>query len=560
MLPHHPEMLKLTARWETRIFLGVLLVGLVFAAITRHAWEDFFIALREAQNLSSGHGLVYTAGERLQSFTSPLGVLIPAAISWITGATSYEPVLWIFRVISLTALASATVLFYQILRKFQRHGFATVFTVLLIALDAKAVDFSINGMETGVFIFFLALATHGLLLAGPRQLWRIGVGFAGLMWTRPDGCIYIATLGLGALIFLPGRASGEPHRVWWKRLLLAGVICAVLYLPWFLWAWWYYGSPVPNSIVAKGTNFPPFSLWELVRSAVLFPVMQLTAYSTVWGAYLPPYGGDEWGTFFMGISEGFAWIASLAWLCPLLTRQARMLSFATYAGHVYLAYVVKNIFPWYWPVVAILGYLTNGLILDQILDLPQLLPKLGPKRQWLRHLPRVARIIAVLLVAGQAVVLVCVGRQMQVLQELVEDGVRRPVGLWLREHAGSPNDTVMLEPLGYVGYFSGLKMYDFVGLASKEMVETRRRLGPNGEKQTYLALKPDWLVLMPREVNGDISVDPTHLYELYEPVALFDKGEEVKAVRWLPGRGLVTYYEKYFIFHRRDTPLPAAGK
>lgn len=84
-------MLKLTARWETRVFLAVFLVGLAFAAFTQHAWEDFFIVLRQAENLSRGHGLVYTPGEKVQSFTSPLGILIPAAIAWITGATTYEP-------------------------------------------------------------------------------------------------------------------------------------------------------------------------------------------------------------------------------------------------------------------------------------------------------------------------------------------------------------------------------------------------------------------------------------------------------------------------------------
>ena len=59
---------------------------------------------------------------------------------------------------------------------------------------------------------------------------------------------------------------------------------------------------------------------------------------------------------------------------------------------------------------------------------------------------------------------VCVAREAQLQQRLIEDGVRRPIGLWLRAHAASPQDTVFLEPLGYIGYFSGLKMLDHPGL------------------------------------------------------------------------------------------------
>jgi len=50
-----------------------LLVGLVFAAFTQHAWEDYWITFRVSRNLATGHGLVFTPGERLHSFTSPLG-------------------------------------------------------------------------------------------------------------------------------------------------------------------------------------------------------------------------------------------------------------------------------------------------------------------------------------------------------------------------------------------------------------------------------------------------------------------------------------------------------
>ena len=72
-------------RWL--IFAAVFALALAFAAFTQHAWEDYYITYRVSKNLATGHGLVYTVGERVHAFTSPLNVLVPAALSILTGNT-----------------------------------------------------------------------------------------------------------------------------------------------------------------------------------------------------------------------------------------------------------------------------------------------------------------------------------------------------------------------------------------------------------------------------------------------------------------------------------------
>ena len=67
------------------------------------------------------------------------------------------------------------------------------------------------------------------------------------------------------------------------------------------------------------------------------------------------------------------------------------------------------------------------------------------------------------VVAFQAGVSALMMNAMRLQQAIIEDGSRRAVGLWLRQNAG-PGDTVFLESLGYIGYFSNLKTYDFPGL------------------------------------------------------------------------------------------------
>jgi hypothetical protein len=540
-------------RPEVKVAGLVLLVGLVFAACTQHAWEDYWITFRASRNLATGHGLVFTPGERLHSFTSPLGVLLPAAFSWLTGNQSDNLVLWLFRLVSLGALAAGVVLLFRVLKTLQRRRVSCWLTVALIGLDAKIVDFSINGMETGLLVFFLALAIHGLVVTGSRQMLRIGVGWAGLMWSRPDSCVYIAALGLGSWLFLSCKTDGKPHLAHGKKLFASALVCAVLYLPWFLWAWWYYGSPVPYTIIAKGTNQPPLHLADFTASLLTFPSEILSSYnSSLSFTFLPGYANfGGWSESYVSLSSVLGSLAALVWLIPVLRPQTRLFSLAYFFGNFYLSDVLKYFPPWYLPIVAVFGYLTIGLLFDQTLCLAMKFPQLGWNRGWFAHLPKILRFSAVGLVAGQLAVTVCAARQLQVQQSLIENGLRRPIGFWLRDHARTPHDTVMLEPLGYIGYYSGLKMLDYPGLASREMVEARNRLGPARQNQVYLELKPDWLVLRPVEAQNGTYVDTNGLRKFYEQVQVFDASDKINALRWLPGKPYVQYDKTFLIYHRK---------
>ena len=533
----------------------VLLTGLVFAMYTQHVWEDYWITFRASKNLATGNGLVFTPGERLHTFTSPLGVLLPAAFYLLTGNHSDSIALWLFRVASLTFLAGGLILLFQTLRALKISNFAIGLTTALIGLDAKILDFSINGMETGLLIFFLALTIHGLFVAGLRQILRLGAGWAGLMWSRPDSCVYIAVLGAGSIFFLTKMADktdDQATAAWFKNLLQAAVVCTILYLPWFVWAWWYYGSPVPHTIIAKGATQPPLHLTSVLGSLVMFPYELLFAYNTSLPyTFLPGYADHGgWADGYVSLAYLFGSVAALAWLIPVLRPQTRLLSLSYFMGNFYLTDILNYFPPWYLPVVGTLGYLTLGLLFDQVLGLAVKFPQLGWNRGWFARLPEILRAAAVVLVLGQLAATLCVARQLRVQQAVIEDGLRQPIGLWLRDHAKSPHDSVMLEPLGYIGYYSGLKMLDYPGLASKEMVEVRKRLGSR-QNQVYRELKPDWLVLRPAEVKNGTYVDTEGIQRDYDQVQVFDATDKIKAIDWLPGRPYLLHDQTFIIFHRK---------
>jgi len=539
------------------LFLAVLLVGVAFAACTQHAWEDYWITFRASRNLATGHGLVFVPGERVHSYTSPLGALLPAFFSRVTGNRSDGLTLWLFRLASLGALGSGVVLFFQILRSVGLRSISCLLAVGLIGLDAKTVDFSINGMETGIMILFLALSAHGLLVEGPRRIIRLGLGWAGLMWTRPDSFIHIGILALAILIFLPDRQTSRT--AWFKKMLPAGLICAVLYLPWIVWAWNYYGSPIPHTIVAKASISPLLPPGELVSRFFLLPFRFAKQYGAYRGVFMPPYaffGG--WSLVLEYATAVIALLLSLTWLLPGVPRRTRMFSLTFFLGLFYLDAIVRGFYAWYVPPVEAMGFLTLGSLFDDVLSFAAKPPQSGRTRGWSTHVPLILRFGGGLLITVQLILLVCTGREVAVQQSLIEEGLRKPLGLWLHDHARSPQDTVMLEPLGYIGYFSQLKMYDYPGLSSSEMVEARRRLGPDKQNLVYRELKPDWLVLRPSELAKPGSmIDPTHLDEMYDPVIVFDVSDKLAAVQWLPGRRYLEYDQKFFVFHRKDSIPPA---
>jgi hypothetical protein len=246
-------------------------------------------------------------------------------------------------------------------------------------------------------------------------------------------------------------------------------------------------------------------------------------------------------------------VAAFAWVIPLVRPRTRMLSLAFYLGLFFLSDVLRSVYPWYLPTVAAFGYLAAGMIYDQLLDLAHSLPRLGWNRGWLRHLVPGLSLLAILLIAGQALVTVLVARQMSVQQQLIETGMRRQIGLWLRANAGSPNDTVYLEPLGYIGYFSQLRMLDWPGLSSRQVVAARRRLGPEHQAEAYLELKPDWLVLRPDDIGGSEIIDGKRFAEFYALVTVFDASKQLEAVRWLPGRSYLQFDRTFLVYHRKPS-------
>ena len=527
---------RLHSAW---LFAAAATVALVFALFTLHVWEDYYITYRSSRNLATGNGLVFNVGDRLHTFTSPLGVLLPALCSLLTGNTSDAAALWIFRALCISAFAGGVTLLWRCAMQ-AGYGRAAGLLALALIFDAKSLDFTINGMETAFMLLFLAYTLWAHLTPRPKQWVHLGAAWAGLMWTRPDSFIYIGLIAGGVWLFNPSGLLGVKRRDLLALYFRAGLLTTAIYGPWLVWAWWYYGTPIPHTIVAKGAQSGGLGAGSrLLHGFWQLPYLIWQGRSAAEGAFLPSYFTFPiWPVWMLLFGRVLATLSCVLWLIPKVRPEIRVASLAFYGACAYLSFVPYYPFPWYYPAPCWLAVFALFGALSQLwrTEIAWLRVSLG--------------VVAAVVLAGMITLTYGVARQVRAQQHFVEDGNRRKIGEWLHEQA-HPGDSVFMEPLGYIGYFSQLKTYDWPGMSSREVVEACRLVGTDWG-DLILFLQPTWVVLR-ASGEGDMSRISPALNEIsYERIHDFDLTKEILELD-VPGRKFLEF-DSHFVVYRRRYP------
>jgi hypothetical protein len=538
-------------RIEWLILGASALIALAFAIFTQHVWEDFYITYRAGKNMALGYGLLFEPGQRVHSYTSPVGAVLPGLISYAIGNRSDLVVIWVFRIIGIALLGATGVVVARTQRRLNVDHAVIAFTLVMLGLETKIIDFSINGQEGAFMVFFVCAAWAAAATnASPLML---GAIFAGLQWSRPDGFMYGGAVWLGVWLFATeGGFKGRWHRL--RVLAPAALVVAVLYGPWVLWCWQYYGTPMPHTIIAKMAYSPDHHALGLLKSLFTFPFDVLTGGTSTRLAFAPVYadlGRGGWPPAILIGARVLGTVAALYWMLPRVSGHARALSFAFALCHYHLTHIIHPS-PWYLPPASAVGVLTLGFVAQDAARLARHLVATHQTRaaQALQWTARLSAVAVTLFIAG---VLALSAIQLRIQQREIEDETRTRLGRWLWRAAEGRKETVFLEPLGYIGFFSHLKMLDFPGLASPEVVAARRELQTNDWNRLIRRLWPDWLVLRPREEADIRREDPTLLEREYRTVRIFDATERLEKYRWIPGSGYLRYDRRFTVFRRQRT-------
>lgn len=413
--------------------LTLVVARVVLWVLLPLASEDAYITFRYARSLATGHGLSFNPGDRVMGFTSAPWTIWNA----VPLALGQAPEAWARGTLLLADVVTLLVGGQLLLAGFGR-GSALAFTAFFAAWPFFSAA-AASGMENGAMLCLIvtgaALARAGSRLTGPV------LGLLAL-W-RPEGVVAAAVVALGAR--------------WRDRIVLLaiagagyGAIAAA------------FGSPIPHSAIAKaqlyGTPGPwaGRTWWEWLSPALLGHWTQVAETNMLVGLLM---------VYSPAVAVGAA----------MLVRERAGPAALAAAGAlaVWLGYALSGASYFFWYFVIPLGGFA-------------ILAAAG--------MPRIVRGPAIPIAAALHVLSVwTVAPNLYLGRAQNEYFLFASAANVLRREA-RPGESVMLEPIGIIGWRTPLRIIDEVGLVSPDVL--RRRLeGPGWYGDLVAAKRPDWLVV-----------------------------------------------------------------
>jgi hypothetical protein len=541
-----PGLRSRATRWARANWLLLAAIGaglaarIVFWAVTDRRLDDALITIKFAKNAADGLGLVHNLGDgHVYGFTSALSVLVPLPGEFIAHGGG----LLLLRLASLVAFGLAALYAYRIGRELRLGAWPMGFALAYLALDQDEVFYGMAGMETQIAVAVLLAGIYYVLV---EDYVKSGVALGLALLARPDFVLWVAPAYLFLLVRDPRRALG------------AGLVSAAVVGPWVIFTTLYYGSPIPNTIVAKSLAFTPdFPSLTHPVAWIDFLGHQLSAHRHDWMTAAPflervfvlhtplPYGllrALTFGVIALAVIGVISTVRRPSWRPAI----AFVALFALYK----VVFLTAGYFEWYGvPALSVL-ILLAAAGLDRVTSFAAA----AARGRFTLTRGQLAAVPAICLALAYAIQLPYTIPMEARVQHDVEDQVRTPLGEYLGR-AVKPGQSITSESSGYVGYYTNGTFYDFPGLVSTTVVDAVRRAGDayNTTPGVAKLLHPDWLVLRPGEADYMRSVYPG-LARQYRPVHRFATSD---ASGFLRVGGLTVFnVDERFIVFRRKPPQP----
>jgi hypothetical protein len=473
-------------RWALGLCLLAMALRVLYWCYTGRIWEDALITVLHSENFWRGHGLTHVRPGQapLHGFTSPLSVLIPMMgdAIWVGLGIHFLKFVSIFA----GGLTVLYVFAISIHPKIRIPTPAAVLAMGYVAVEHHQILWGMSGMETQVVTLVLIMSFYYLIAEKHKAL---GLSLGLCMLARPDFAFWTIIAGIYVL--------ATQHR---RFFLVVAVACAV-YAPWILFTTFYYGSPVPNTVLAKSMGYylwwakPDLSYMEVKRQ-VVDSVMGTYQFHTLFQPLGPSYGGH--GTHFRAIFEDrgiicniMVCLAVLGSISAAVRKQFALWPIAAFTAvyAVYYIFFVPFIFGWY-----IVPFVAATMVLCA-----RGLGALCTAAPSAKAQTAVMAMLVTAYLAGMAALLPLTFRTDRQIQVHIEDGQRKRMALYLNETTAA-DDWIGCEALGYVGYYSQRPVYDWPGLASRQVVQFWK---DHPEERTmfdmFAHFMPEHIILRPNE-------------------------------------------------------------
>ena len=405
--------------------------------------DDAYITFRYARNVVAGKGFVYNVGERVLGTSTPLYTMLMALLGKV-----FRDAYPLLSVVVNALCDGATCLVLFAIGRRLGIMWAGLSAALLYAILPDSAAWAVSGMETSLYVLLLTLAAYTLLRerrdAGDKGAdtvpARVSTAIlAGiLLMTRPDGLLMVVVL-LSVFVWCTRR---PPLR---ETLIAAAVV-----LPWTLFATFYYGSPVPNSVAAKSAIIGHPGAFQATREFAFFL-----------GNMFVPCSNRVTRALVPGLIPALQ-VTVLIVTATLFVVGVRHIISKNRAASVILVFPVVYtavfclvnplMFPWY--MVPVAPFVVFGVVAG----LFAAAAKLAPRRNAAVF---AAAVILLTLPTG-----LLSYRKLTTLSDVKEQRLRELAEM-VREDSGGEG-LIAAPEVGAVGYFSDMRIMDTAGLVSAE--------------------------------------------------------------------------------------------
>ncbi len=456
--------------------MGLSLLAIVLSKalflLTHHIQEDAFITWRVAQNLLDYGVIGFNGDLKISASTTHLYTLISYFFNLLFGKEYFIYPLLLFNSILFTLGT------WQFLRNFITQETPLIIALFLLNFLPPSIKISNLGMEYGlVFFLFAYFLYYGL---GQRKRWAYLLFPFLLLWTRLDTAIFLGIFFVIDII---------QYRRWNFALMWSGVFALVSVL---LFNYSYFGEWINNTIIAKSIAYPYTFRWKVVLG------------------YLPKYWGIikipepiisvNYLTFIILIAELIAFIYLV--FQSLLPKKHILTMVFIFAWVKQIIFIIRlSLFDWYYWI-------------PQIFLFSCILIVLVSQKNYKVWSYNFALLILFPMIVYQTAHSIATGNG--------EWNYRRAIGLYLNEYEKDKEQTLFLEPAGYIPYFSALKTIDFVGLVDKGIQEELKKDNTYFIQPTLQKRKPKYYLSLTEKEEFKNAQDSLYFHDNYLLIKHFE--------------------------------------
>ncbi len=237
--------------------------------------DDAYISFRYSENFINGKGLTWNIGDDpVEGYSNFLWVLVAAVILKL-GIPIEAGIKTIGVILQLANLG----LIYKIAQHLTKDNLWSSFVVLLTAITPAFSFWAIGGLENPLFMFFFYLGVYLFFKELERpQIPYSSVAFALSAMTRHEGAVlFVLSLiyrVVASFSIEEGKLKVSKDNL--KVSVIAAFLFGIIYTPYFVWRWNFYGYFFPNTYYAKIARGAGWSeIWHFVKYFWPFLLMAL---------------------------------------------------------------------------------------------------------------------------------------------------------------------------------------------------------------------------------------------------------------------------------------------